>query len=112
MKMQLKETKIRSNDQLSRTEMIKKEVNRLREEISRLKIMNSAITIGVPMNKIDVRPQRKTSEDSTCTSMSNTRSSSASLRFGARYMLKMCLYRKWKSIALRMIAHKISRWKA
>ena len=110
--MQLKETKIRSNDQLSRTERIKKEVNRLREEISRLKIMNSAITIGVPMNKIDVRPQRKTSEDSTCTSMSNTRSSSASLRFGARSMLKICLYRKWKSIALQMIAHRVSRWKA
>ena len=50
--MQLKEIRIRLNDQLSRTEMKKKEVNRLREEISKLKIMNSVITIGVPMNKI------------------------------------------------------------
>ena len=111
--MQLKEIRIRLNDQLSRTEMKKKEVNRLREEISKLKIMNSVITIGVPMNKIDVRPKRKTSEDSNCTSMSNTRSSSASLRFGIRYMLKSCLSRKLKNIALRMITHsRVSWWKA
>ena len=109
MKTQLKEIKIRLNDQLSNTEMKKKEVNRLREEISRLKIMNSSITMGVPMNKIDVRPQRKWSEDSMYTSMSNTRSSSASLRFETRYMLRICLCRKLKNIALKfMWTHRAS----
>ena len=61
---------------LQKTENKKKEVNRLRTEISRLKVMNSNITIGVPINKIDVR-QRKCSDESS--SVSDTMSSSTSL---------------------------------
>ena len=74
LKKQLKEMKIRVDDQLKRTETKKKEVSRLREEISRLKIMTSYIKNGVPTNKIDVRPGRKLSEESNSTSLSNTRS--------------------------------------
>ena len=48
----------------------------MRAEISRLKVMNSNITIGVPINKIDVR-QRKFSDETS--SMSDTMSSSTSL---------------------------------
>ena len=62
---------------LQKTENKKKEVNRLRTEISRLKVMNSNITIGVPINKIDVR-QRKFSDESASVSP-NTMSSSTSL---------------------------------
>ena len=61
---------------LQKTENKKKEVNRLRTEISRLKVMNSNITIGVPINKIDVR-QRKFSDETS--SASDTMSSSTSL---------------------------------
>ena len=57
---------------MQKTENKKKEVNRLRTEISRLKVMNSNITIGVPINKIDVR-QRKFSDDTA--SVSDTTSS-------------------------------------
>ena len=49
----------------------------MRAEISRLKVMNSNITIGVPINKIDVR-QRKFSDESASVSP-NTMSSSTSL---------------------------------
>ena len=91
LKKQLKEMKIRVDDQLSRTETKKKEVSRLREEISRLKIMASYIKNGVPTNKIDVRPGRKLSEESNSTSLSNTRSSSASLRYEARDTLNSLL---------------------
>ena len=61
---------------MQKTDNKKKEVSRLRSEISRLKVMNSNITIGVPINKIDVR-QRKFSDDSA--SVSDTMSSSTSL---------------------------------
>ena len=61
-------------------------MNRLRREISRLKVMNSNITVGVPINKIDVR-QRKLSDDTA--SVSDTMSSSTSLtninNFGADF---------------------------
>ena len=46
----------------------------MRTEISRLKVMNSNITIGVPINKIDVR-QRKFSDDTA--SVSDTTSSTS-----------------------------------
>ena len=59
---------------MQKTENKKKEVNRLRTEISRLKVMNSNITIGVPINKIDVR-QRKFSDDTA--SVSDTTSSTS-----------------------------------
>lgn len=49
-------------------------MSRLRSEISRLKVMNSNITIGVPINKIDVR-QRKLSDDTA--SVSDTTSSTS-----------------------------------
>ena len=59
---------------MQKTDNKKKEVSRLRTEISRLKVMNSNITIGVPINKIDVR-QRKFSDDTA--SVSDTTSSTS-----------------------------------
>ena len=76
IKKLLKDVQFKSQEQIHKTESKKKEVNRLREEISRLKVMNSNLTIGVPINKIDVR--RKLSDD-THSMVSDTRSSSASL---------------------------------
>ena len=59
---------------LQKTENRRKEVNRLRSEISKLKVLNSNITIGLPINKIDVR-QRKLSDDTA--SVSDTTSSTS-----------------------------------
>ena len=69
-------------EQIQKTENKKKEVLNLRKQISYLKISNSNLTIGVPINKIDVR-QRKFSDEtnSVSISLSDTRSSSASIRF-------------------------------
>ena len=62
------------NVNLQKTENRRKEVNRLRSEISKLKVLNSNITIGLPINKIDVR-QRKLSDDTA--SVSDTTSSTS-----------------------------------
>ena len=59
---------------LQKTENRRKEVIRLRSEISKLKVLNSNITIGLPINKIDVR-QRKLSDDTA--SVSDTTSSTS-----------------------------------
>ena len=69
-------------EQIQKTENKKKEVLNLRKQISYLKISNSNLTIGVPINKIDVR-QRKFSDEtnSVSISLSDTRSSSASIRY-------------------------------
>ena len=69
--------KLKVEEQTKKTDNVKKEVIGLRKKISRLKCMNSNLTIGVPMNKVDVR-QRKHSDDTL--SLSDTRSSSGSVR--------------------------------
>ena len=63
-----------------------KEVEKLRKQISYLKVSISNLTIGVPINKIDVR-QRKLSDETNSVSLSDTRSSSASIRYRVKYMV-------------------------
>ena len=79
LKKRLKDLQLKADQQSKKTENRKKEVNNLRKEISRLKTMNSNIAIGVPMNKIDLK-QRKMSDETNSLSLSDTRSSSGSLR--------------------------------
>ena len=52
---------------------MKNEVRNLRSEISKLKILNTSITMGAPIHQIDMR-SRKTSYDMFDTSGSQSRS--------------------------------------
>ena len=73
-------------EQIQKTENKTKEVEKLRKQISYLKVSISNLTIGVPINKIDVR-QRKLSDETNSVSLSDTRSSSASIRYRVKYVV-------------------------
>ena len=72
-----------------RRENVEKEVNKLRDQISELKVKISTITKGVPMTKIDVRDEKKEGRSSSVAT-SHTARSRKSVKDEARVLEEEC----------------------
>ena len=65
---------------------MKREVASLRAEISRLRVLISSITIGVPINKVELRPLSTLPHKNSVSDSGSTFSSSATSNYSGEWL--------------------------